>query len=380
MTPGGEERTVVASESACCSSRTTTATRCSSRTCSSRAGAPRRAARARRTLAEALRRRPRRIDCVLLDLGLPDALGPRRRCAQLRAAAPRPRDDRADRPRRRAPRASRRSPPARRTTSSRAASTASGCARSIRYAVERRRAEQAQPAAAAPRACSARGERPPGARPAARAAASTTRGSASRPATAPGRSRALLGGDFYDAVQTPDGCCTRVIGDVCGHGPDEAALGVCLRIAWRTLVLAGDAARRAAAARCSACSTTSATPTSVFATLCMVDDRARPALGHARALPAIPPPVLIAGGAGDARCAGPSSRPAARRDRRRATGRPSASSCPPAGRCCSTPTGSIEGRIGDGPARLGEEGLHRARSPTDADARRRPSPARCSTR
>ena len=32
-----------------------------------------------------------------------------------------------------------------------------------------------------------------------------------------------------------------MIGDVCGHGPDEAALGVCLRIAWRTLVLAGQA-------------------------------------------------------------------------------------------------------------------------------------------
>jgi serine phosphatase RsbU (regulator of sigma subunit) len=30
-----------------------------------------------------------------------------------------------------------------------------------------------------------------------------------------------------------------LIGDVSGHGPDEAALGVALRIAWRTLVLAG---------------------------------------------------------------------------------------------------------------------------------------------
>jgi serine phosphatase RsbU (regulator of sigma subunit) len=28
---------------------------------------------------------------------------------------------------------------------------------------------------------------------------------------------------------------------MCGHGPDEAALGVALRIAWRTLVLAGHA-------------------------------------------------------------------------------------------------------------------------------------------
>jgi serine phosphatase RsbU (regulator of sigma subunit) len=55
----------------------------------------------------------------------------------------------------------------------------------------------------------------------------------------PGRSRALLGGDFYDAVRTPDGTVRAMIGDVCGHGPDEAALGVELRIAWRALTLAG---------------------------------------------------------------------------------------------------------------------------------------------
>lgn len=55
----------------------------------------------------------------------------------------------------------------------------------------------------------------------------------------PGRRRALLGGDFYDAVRTDDGAVHVVIGDVCGHGPDEAALGVALRIAWRTLVFAG---------------------------------------------------------------------------------------------------------------------------------------------
>ncbi|MEU6553111.1 fused response regulator/phosphatase [Streptomyces sp. NPDC046915] len=55
----------------------------------------------------------------------------------------------------------------------------------------------------------------------------------------PGRSRALLGGDFYDCVRTPDGTVHAMIGDVCGHGPDEAALGVELRIAWRALTLAG---------------------------------------------------------------------------------------------------------------------------------------------
>lgn len=53
-----------------------------------------------------------------------------------------------------------------------------------------------------------------------------------------GRQR-LLGGDFYDVVQTPDDWVHVLIGDVCGHGPSEAALGVCLRVAWRALVLAG---------------------------------------------------------------------------------------------------------------------------------------------
>lgn len=55
----------------------------------------------------------------------------------------------------------------------------------------------------------------------------------------PGSDQTLLGGDFYDVVEGADGRLHAVIGDVCGHGPDEAALGVSLRIAWRTLVLSG---------------------------------------------------------------------------------------------------------------------------------------------
>ena len=49
----------------------------------------------------------------------------------------------------------------------------------------------------------------------------------------------LLGGDFYDVVQRPDGSVLAMVGDVCGHGPDEAALGATLRTAWRTLVVTG---------------------------------------------------------------------------------------------------------------------------------------------
>ncbi|MBV9640791.1 MAG: SpoIIE family protein phosphatase [Mycobacteriaceae bacterium] len=55
----------------------------------------------------------------------------------------------------------------------------------------------------------------------------------------PSRENALLGGDFYDVVQTPDRTVHVVIGDVAGHGPDEAALGAALRIGWRALTLAG---------------------------------------------------------------------------------------------------------------------------------------------
>ncbi|MCX2923107.1 PP2C family protein-serine/threonine phosphatase [Streptomyces sp. NEAU-W12] len=55
----------------------------------------------------------------------------------------------------------------------------------------------------------------------------------------PGAEMALLGGDFLDVVEGDDGLLHAVVGDVSGHGPDAAALGVCLRIAWRSLVLGG---------------------------------------------------------------------------------------------------------------------------------------------
>jgi serine phosphatase RsbU (regulator of sigma subunit) len=60
-----------------------------------------------------------------------------------------------------------------------------------------------------------------------------------RPLYRPGRHRALLGGDFFDVVQTSPDTLQVLIGDVCGHGVDEAPLGVALRVAWRALVLAG---------------------------------------------------------------------------------------------------------------------------------------------
>jgi serine phosphatase RsbU (regulator of sigma subunit) len=60
-----------------------------------------------------------------------------------------------------------------------------------------------------------------------------------RPFYRSGRGRALLGGDFYDVVACPDGSVHAIIGDVAGHGPDEAALGAQVRVAWRALVLSG---------------------------------------------------------------------------------------------------------------------------------------------
>jgi PAS domain S-box-containing protein len=55
----------------------------------------------------------------------------------------------------------------------------------------------------------------------------------------PGGQRALLGADFYDALQLTDGTIATLVGDVAGHGPDEAGVAVALRVAWRTMVLTG---------------------------------------------------------------------------------------------------------------------------------------------
>ena len=54
-----------------------------------------------------------------------------------------------------------------------------------------------------------------------------------------GRAMGLLGGDFFDVVQIGEERLHIIVGDVCGHSVDEAALGVELRVAWRALVLAG---------------------------------------------------------------------------------------------------------------------------------------------
>jgi serine phosphatase RsbU (regulator of sigma subunit) len=109
--------------------------------------------------------------------------------------------------------------------------------RSVRYAVERRRAEASllrlreEELAAAESSRLERGLLP----------SPLLDGSSVRYRTLyrSGRARSLLGGDFFDAVLAEDGTVHAIIGDVCGHGPDEAALGALLRVSWRALVLAG---------------------------------------------------------------------------------------------------------------------------------------------
>ncbi len=119
---------------------------------------------------------------------------------------------------------------------------AEALSRAVRYALQRKqvvafRGRTPGEPAAGP------GERAPGARTAAHA---LDAGAGCQVASrySPGRDHALLGGDFFDVVETEDGTVHAVIGDVSGHGAAEAALGVCLRVAWRAAVLSGCAGTR----------------------------------------------------------------------------------------------------------------------------------------
>jgi serine phosphatase RsbU (regulator of sigma subunit) len=167
-----------------------------------------------------------------------------------------------------------------------------------------------------------------------------------------GGGQTLLGGDFYDLVETSDGWAHAVVGDVCGRGPEEAALGVCLRVAWRTMILA----ERPMAEVLSAVQQVlehERQEERLFATLCMVS--VAPDRSHARVhLAGHPPPLLIT--------------PDGVRELR-------APVCPPPGiaHALDWPAsdvvlgdswsmliytdGLIEGRIGTGPERLGSDGL-----------------------
>ena len=169
----------------------------------------------------------------------------------------------------------------------------------------------------------------------------------------PGRRRALLGGDFYDAVQVASGAVHAVIGDVSGHGPDEAALGVCLRIAWRTLVLGGHDPARLLRTLQAVHDHERHSPW-VFTTLCMATiapDRSTLTLrlaGH-------PAPLLVSGEDVTALDGLPADPPLGVEED--ASWRAREHVLPERWSLLLYTDGLVEGRTGDGPERLGDAGL-----------------------
>ncbi|MEU6232553.1 SpoIIE family protein phosphatase [Kitasatospora sp. NPDC047058] len=185
----------------------------------------------------------------------------------------------------------------------------------------------------------------------------------------PGRRRALLGGDFYDAVRTDDGTVHVVIGDVCGHGPDEAALGVALRIAWRTLVFAG-LTGEALLTTLQHVLEHERRSDEIFATLCMLviepgDAAGRTgstgALEHARLyLAGHPAPLLLGADCKPVTLSADLAGPALGLlpcDDGGATWPPHRLELHPGWRLLLYTDGLIEGRVGAGSRRLGQDGL-----------------------
>ena len=222
--------------------------------------------------------------------------------------------------------------------------------RVIRYAVERRRAEEAQRelrVAQVQAQENARLER--GLLPSPLLA--DPRLSVSARCLAGGQQH-LLGGDFYDVVEAADGWVHALIGDVCGRGPAEAALGVCLRVAWRTLVLAGRPADEILATLNQLLEHERQDDT-MFATMCMMSVAPDRTAGWVRMAGHLPPLLVTRGGVLELQT--PTSPPLG------------------LGRVEHWPgtqvrldgswsvllytDGLIEGRIGKGSERLGSEGL-----------------------
>lgn len=301
------------------------------------------------TLAEARREKLAAIDCVLLDLDLPDAHG--------LAALHKLKTDRADL----SVLVLTGFDDERRGVEAVGAGAqdylvkgqidGQGLARAVRYAVERQRADEARQQLEVARLHAEENAR-------------LERGLLPAPLVTdpslllnahyrPGRRRALLGGDFYDAVQDRSGAVHAVIGDVSGHGPDAAALGVCLRIAWRTLVLGG-AEPDEVLSTLQLVHEVERHFTWMFTTLCMVTiapDRRSVAFrlaGH-------PPPLLIAGREVEALERGKVGPPVGVVEA--AEWAPVEHALPEEWALLLYTDGLIEGRTGVGSARLGAEGL-----------------------
>jgi serine phosphatase RsbU (regulator of sigma subunit) len=303
-----------------------------------------------RTLEDALSRLSPAIDCVLLDLGLPDASG-LDAVARLRSRAPSiplivltGLDDEA----------------------AGVLALQSGAqdylvkgsvdgdqlARSIRYSIGRRQADEAERELLLADAQ-------------AREMTRLERGLAPRPLIESpsiyyascyraGRSSGLLGGDFFDLVETDDQSLHAMVGDVCGRGPDEAAIGVSLRAAWRALALAGDRPEVILSTLQHVLEHERHLPY-LFATLCTLDiDPARASASLIRA--GHPRPILIDGTSVSALSDG---RGNAGIGMGEGQWRAEQVQLPARWTILLYTDGIVEGRIGPGAERLGEAGLHR---------------------
>ena len=168
----------------------------------------------------------------------------------------------------------------------------------------------------------------------------------------PGGGQMLVGGDFFDLVESADGWIHVVIGDVCGRGPEEAALGVCLRVAWRTMVLAGRPMSEVLSAVQQVLEH-ERHEERLFATLCMMS--VAPDRAHAQLHLAGHPPPLLLTAAGVSELRAPVHPP---------PGIAHVEEWPVSEVALGSnwtllmyTDGLIEGRIGTGPERLGSDGL-----------------------
>jgi serine phosphatase RsbU (regulator of sigma subunit) len=222
--------------------------------------------------------------------------------------------------------------------------------RVIRYAVERRRAEEAQRALHVAQILAQENAR-------------LERGLLPSPLLTdsrltvaarclPGGRNHLLGGDFYDVVESSDGWVHALIGDVCGRGPAEAALGVCLRVAWRTMVLAGRPAQENLATLSELLDHERQDDT-MFATMCMVSVHPDRTSGWVRMAGHLPPLLLSRDGVAEF-----PTRPAAPLGLSEVRDWPGTQiRLDGSWSILLFTDGLIEGRIGQGAERLGSEGL-----------------------
>jgi len=222
--------------------------------------------------------------------------------------------------------------------------------RVIRYAMERRRAEEAQrqlQAAQIHAQENARLER--GLLPSPLLGDPRLRVSARCLA---GGQHMLLGGDFYDVVEVADGWVHALMGDVCGRGPAEAALGVCLRVAWRALVLAGRPADEILFTLSQLLGHERQDDT-MFATLCMVSVPPERSVGWVRMAGHLPPLLVTHDGVRELPTL--SAPPLGLSDVRDWPG--TQVRLDGSWSILLYTDGLIEGRIGRGSERLGSEGL-----------------------